>query len=137
MLERGDYAAARALYDECVPFFRETSDTRGLAQTLLSLGKAALREGSTEYAGRIYVEALVRWRELDINAGVVRCLALYFAHGQSDRPGGRRGSIFALFDPGNRGRVTWSVVEMAWQSPLCGACGPFPAIKSRMCEIQA
>jgi hypothetical protein len=61
---------------------------------------------------------------------------LYFAHGQIDRLGGCRGCHFALFDPGNRGCVAWNVVEMAWQSPLWGACGPFPAIKSRMCEYK-
>jgi hypothetical protein len=46
-------------------------------------------------------------------------------------------AIFALLDPGNRGRIAWNVVEMAWSRPLWGACAPFPAIKSGMCEIQA
>jgi tetratricopeptide (TPR) repeat protein len=75
LLDRGEHTAARALYEQCVPLFRDTGDMRGLAQTLLGLGKAALRDGALEQAEAVFAEGLARWRDLDISGGVVRCLA--------------------------------------------------------------
>jgi hypothetical protein len=55
--------------------FRETADTRGLAQALLGLGRAALRAGAAEYAETVFAEALLRWKEVELRAGMVRSLS--------------------------------------------------------------
>src|SRR5262249_17335274 len=49
--DQADYAAARAMYSDAVAAFRETRDTRGLAQALLGFAKAALRDGAPIVAG--------------------------------------------------------------------------------------
>jgi hypothetical protein len=63
------------LYEQAVPIFRQTRELRGLAQTLLGLGKAAMRERSTTYAGAAFTEALTCWQELGIWTGVVRSVS--------------------------------------------------------------
>ena len=47
------------------------------------------------------------------------------------------GAISALLTMQTGSGVASDVVETAPLGPVWGACVPFPAIKSRMCEIRA
>lgn len=61
---QGDYAAARALFEESLAINRELGDRRGIAVSLNNLGIVTLRQQDYTAARFLYEESLAIWREL-------------------------------------------------------------------------
>ncbi|HET6316236.1 MAG TPA: tetratricopeptide repeat protein [Chloroflexota bacterium] len=85
--DQGDYAAARALYQQSLDIRRELGDTRLVAHSLGHLGEVAHQTGDYGAAEALFVESLAMLRALEDSHGVaetldklgltVRCLGDY------------------------------------------------------------
>jgi len=62
--EQGDYGAARALYEEGLPIFRELGDKGGIAWSLQDLGAVAPQQGDLGAARSLLEESLPIYRGL-------------------------------------------------------------------------
>jgi len=71
---QGDYAAARALYEQALESMRGLNDERGVAALLGNLGIAALEQGDYAAARELQAEALERCRTLGNTRGVANAL---------------------------------------------------------------
>lgn len=74
-LDLGDYAQARARYDESLLLRRAAGDARGIASSLNGLGLVALDQGDYPRARTLHEESLTIRRELDDRPGIA--LSLY------------------------------------------------------------
>ncbi|MBK7474204.1 MAG: tetratricopeptide repeat protein [Betaproteobacteria bacterium] len=92
---QADYAAARALHDECLAIMRQSGDRRGIAASLTYLGSVAVEQGDWSSARTLLEEGLAITRELGDRAGTAFGLAnlALLAHAQGDF-----GSARALFE---------------------------------------
>lgn len=97
----GDYAAARARYEDALALAREQADTRRIAVTLNNLGAVAKEQGDYPTAGRYYGESLALKRELDDRWGIALTLSnlgvVSNAQGDHTRARGFLGESLALF----------------------------------------
>lgn len=88
---QGDYASARALFEESLTINRELGDRRGIAVSLNNLGIVTVRQQDYPAARSLYEESLAIWREL----GNRRAIALSLnnlgnvANVQGDYPAAR------------------------------------------------
>jgi DNA-binding CsgD family transcriptional regulator len=73
-VERGDYAAARDLLNECVAHGRSEGNKPRMAQHLESLANAQLGLGDNEGATASWAEALTVFRDLNDPFGTIWCL---------------------------------------------------------------
>src|SRR5262249_55056568 len=98
-VEQGDYAAARALYEECLEIKGQLGDRRGVAASLAGLGTIAACEAKYPAAREFHTEALSIRRHLGDKRGTaasLRGLALVLLEEASSSPGSEVG------DPGPR-----------------------------------
>jgi predicted ATPase/DNA-binding SARP family transcriptional activator len=66
---RGDLTTARALGEACLSFFRGMSFKLNIAETLMTLGRVALRAGDLDQAVAAFLEALPLYEELNVKYG--------------------------------------------------------------------
>ena len=71
---QGDYASARALYEESLAIERELGDKAGIATSLNNLGLVAKAQGDYASARALHEESLAIWRELGNKAGIAMSL---------------------------------------------------------------
>ncbi len=71
---QGDYAPARALYEESLAIRREAGDRRGVAGSLCNLGNVAHVQGDYASARALYEESVAVFRELGDRQGVAGSL---------------------------------------------------------------
>jgi predicted ATPase/class 3 adenylate cyclase/Tfp pilus assembly protein PilF len=71
---QGEYAWARAYYQDGLSLFRELGDRGGIAYTLNSLGMVLLDQGEYARAYRSFTESLALFRELHDKRGIARAL---------------------------------------------------------------
>ena len=99
-VSRGEYAAARGLFQESLESYRELGEPRGVAWSLENLGHVALKEGDLRAAGSLYAEGLRLRRDLEDLKGVADCLAgltaLAAARNQPTRAALLFGAVVAL-----------------------------------------
>lgn len=90
--QTGDYAGARAVYEESLAIRREIGDRAGAANTLSNLGIVARWLDDLSSAQDLYEESLAIRRELDDKWGIATSLNLLglLKHYQSDYPTARR-----------------------------------------------
>jgi predicted ATPase/class 3 adenylate cyclase len=90
--QTGDYAGARAAYEESLAIRREIGDRAGAANTLSNLGIVARWLDDLSSARELYEESLAIRRELDDKWGIATSLNLLglLTHYQSDYPTARR-----------------------------------------------
>jgi len=85
---QGDYATARALYEESLAIRRELGDKNGIADSLSNLGEMAKEQGDYAAARALYEESLAIRRELGDKYGIAYTLEaiaeLAAAQGQSE-----------------------------------------------------
>jgi tetratricopeptide (TPR) repeat protein len=62
--QQGDLARALALYQECLPLYRELTDAQAFAGTLCDQARVALAQGNRERAASLYEESLGLYRSL-------------------------------------------------------------------------
>src|SRR6266511_2359098 len=72
--EQGDYAAARARYEESLAIRRELGDKLEIANLLSNLGIVARRQGNYAHARALYEESLALRRELGDKWGIATSL---------------------------------------------------------------
>jgi predicted ATPase len=72
--QQGDYAAAHALYEQCLALQRERDDRRGIAAGLSNLGLVAFHRGDTAAARAPLDEGLAMQRELGDRQGIAMSL---------------------------------------------------------------
>lgn len=92
---QGDYAAARALFEESLALWREIGNKRGIASALNDLGWMAWRQGDYAAAQVLSAESLALWQELGEKQGIATALTNlgWLAHHQGDYAAAR-----ALFE---------------------------------------
>lgn len=73
--DQGDYAAARALFEERLTISRELGDRQGISAALNSLGNVAWHQGEFEAAKALYEECLTMDREVEDRQGMASTLA--------------------------------------------------------------
>ena len=71
---QGDYASARALYEESLAMRRELGDKQGMANSLRSLGIVASNQGDFASARPLYEESLAVSRDLGDKRGLAQSL---------------------------------------------------------------
>ena len=83
---RGDYVAARRLFEASLALWRELGDTPGIATALNDLGWVAWRQGDYTVARTLSAESLLCWRELGDTRGIATSLTNlgWTAHHQGD-----------------------------------------------------
>jgi predicted ATPase/class 3 adenylate cyclase len=91
-LAQGDYAAARALFEESLATWRELNNTRGIAHALYGLGNVACRQGDGAAAGALFEESLRLRCELGDRQGIALALCglANAARARGDRVAARR-----------------------------------------------
>jgi tetratricopeptide (TPR) repeat protein len=70
----GDYAEARRLNEECLPYFKQLGNREGASVTLNNLGASAFYEGDFEAALSYYAEAAKTARELGYKVSLALAL---------------------------------------------------------------
>jgi tetratricopeptide (TPR) repeat protein len=75
--DQGDYAAARALYEQGLAIFRELGDRWGIAGTLADLGSLAREQENYPTALSLYRESIRIFQELDHKRGIARLLECF------------------------------------------------------------
>jgi hypothetical protein len=73
-LYQDDYARARALYEESLALKQELGDKHGSADSLASLGWAAIAAGDLSRAGELCRESMILFREVGDKEGIASCL---------------------------------------------------------------
>jgi predicted ATPase/DNA-binding winged helix-turn-helix (wHTH) protein len=71
---QGDYATARALFEESLTLWREIGNKRGIASALNDLGWMAWRQGDYAVAQALSAESLGLWQDLGETQGVATAL---------------------------------------------------------------
>ena len=71
---QGDYAEAKAVYEQSMALYRELQDTRGIANTGNNLGNILLLQGDTATAQTVYEEALANYQKLNDRAGMMHAV---------------------------------------------------------------
>jgi predicted ATPase/DNA-binding SARP family transcriptional activator len=71
---RGEVAAARSYYEQCLDVFRELEDISGIAGALLGLGRVAMRQGEPSRARTLLEESLALFREVKAQSSVIEVL---------------------------------------------------------------
>ena len=74
-LEQGDYAAARARFEEALAAARETEDEQFIADALANLGRVAFRMGEYHESLSFYQQSLALNREQGPKYGIIKHLA--------------------------------------------------------------
>ena len=74
-LQQGDYAGARARFEEALSLARETGDEPFIADALARLGTVALREGNYQQSAGLYQQSLALNRVLGNRDGIAEDLA--------------------------------------------------------------
>ncbi len=69
-----DFERARIFYEECLTIYEELGDERGLAATLVSMGRNAHYQGDHEQAASRLRRGLALWRELGDKRGIAIAL---------------------------------------------------------------
>ena len=72
---QGDYAAARALFEENLAIHRELGDRRAIATSLNNIGVVALRQGDYATARALYEESLAIFREFGAKTAIAWALS--------------------------------------------------------------
>ncbi len=89
---QGDYAAARAFYQESLSLRRHLNDPSGIAIALNNLGFVARAQGEYARAHRLFEQSLMIWRTLGNTWGIAYLLnnTGLVAYGQGDAASARR-----------------------------------------------
>jgi tetratricopeptide (TPR) repeat protein len=74
-LEQGDYAIARARFEEALTVARETEDELYIADALVRLGTVAFRMGDYPQSAALYQQSLELNREQGNRSGIIEDLA--------------------------------------------------------------
>ena len=110
---RGDDTRSKTLLEESLVMFKDSGDTRGIAEALLELGRVARAQGSDARALALCRESLVLSQKLDNKILIAFCLTTLAGVIQAVGDAARAARLFgaaetllqsleAVLDPGGR-----------------------------------
>jgi predicted ATPase/DNA-binding SARP family transcriptional activator len=114
---QGDYAAARALFEQSLAIQRELGDPASIAFSLTGLGQVTLALGDPDRARFLCDEAMPIWQELQDQAGIAWSLNILgnAAAAQGDQKAARallEEGLARWRQTGDRWGIAWSLNEL-------------------------